>query len=88
MHESCRTISSCFTVACADRWLTAALFAALLPEMRQRLISNHLRELPVVDGESKVIGYLDEAQIAKIHLDAATRIEDPTTPPLGTRIDH
>ncbi|MBE7482480.1 MAG: chloride channel protein [Polyangiaceae bacterium] len=39
------------------------------------LVESGLRELPVVDAERRVIGFLDEADIAKLHLSSATRAE-------------
>lgn len=40
------------------------------------LVESGLRELPVVDAERRVVGFLDEADIAKLHLSSATRAEE------------
>jgi len=40
------------------------------------LVESGLRELPVVDDERRVVGFLDEAEIAKLHLSSAKRAED------------
>lgn len=37
------------------------------------LVANELREVPVVNAEDEVIGFLDEREVAKIHLTAADR---------------
>ncbi len=42
----------------------------------QRLIESALREIPVVDGEGRIVAFLDEAEIARVYLQAATRAED------------
>jgi CBS domain-containing protein len=47
----------------------------------QRLLSSGLRELPVVDDAGKVIGFLDEAEIAKFHLASAVRAEESAAGP-------
>jgi CIC family chloride channel protein len=39
------------------------------------LVESGLRELPVIDAERRVIGFLDEAEIAKLHLTSASRAE-------------
>ena len=39
------------------------------------LIESGLREIPVVDADRRVIGFLDEADIAKLHLQSADRAE-------------
>ncbi len=43
------------------------------------LLANHLREIPVVDDEGRVVGFLDEAEVAKIHLAHARRAEQSAT---------
>jgi CIC family chloride channel protein len=42
----------------------------------QRLIEAALREIPVVDGQGRIVAFLDEAEIARVYLQAATRAED------------
>ncbi|MBK8480597.1 MAG: chloride channel protein [Proteobacteria bacterium] len=42
----------------------------------ERLVSNGLREIPVVDRARTVIGFLDEAELAKSYLQAALRAEE------------
>ena len=37
----------------------------------ERLIANDLREIPVVDEEHRIIGFLDEAEVAKVYVKAA-----------------
>jgi chloride channel protein, CIC family len=44
----------------------------------ERMVKNRLRILPVVDAEGRVLGVLDEAEIAKVYLRAAARAEDHT----------
>ncbi len=39
------------------------------------LVSNGLRALPILDAAGKVIGLLDEAEVAKVYLGAAERAE-------------
>ena len=39
------------------------------------MVETGLRELPVVDDSGKVIGFLDEADIARSYIDAASRAE-------------
>jgi CIC family chloride channel protein len=41
----------------------------------QRLIDNGLREIPVVGADGRVVGMLDESDIAAVYLLAATRAE-------------
>lgn len=42
----------------------------------ERLLANGLREIPVVDRARTVIGFLDEAELAKSYLQAALRAEE------------
>lgn len=42
----------------------------------ERLVQSGLRELPVVGGQGEILGFLDEADIARIYLRAAARAED------------
>jgi len=42
------------------------------------MIASGLRELLVVDELGKVVGFLDEADIARSYMDAATRAERVT----------
>ena len=46
-----------------------------LRRVTERLVANGLREIPVVDGEGKIVGFLDEAEIQRVHLEAASRAE-------------
>ena len=41
----------------------------------ERLVSNGLRELPVVAGDGRIVGFIDEAEIARVYLQAAARAE-------------
>ncbi|MCC7385822.1 MAG: chloride channel protein [Deltaproteobacteria bacterium] len=50
-------------------------------EATQKLVANALRELPVVDGDGRIIGFLDEAEISRAYLQAALRAEDSLAPP-------
>ncbi len=43
----------------------------------ERLISNGLRELPVLDGNDAVIGFLDEREVAKIYLRTESGVAGP-----------
>ncbi len=40
-----------------------------------RLVSNGLRELPVVESDGRIVGFIDEAEIARVYLQAAARAE-------------
>jgi CIC family chloride channel protein len=42
----------------------------------ERLVANQLREIPVVDGDGRIVGFLDESEIARVHLEAAARAEE------------
>jgi chloride channel protein, CIC family len=44
----------------------------------ERLLANGMRELPVLDAEGKVLGILDEAEVARLHVQAAARVEEPS----------
>jgi len=44
------------------------------------MVDRHLREVPVVDADGRVIGTLDEAEVAKVYLRAAARAEDTMEP--------
>lgn len=46
-----------------------------LRQASQRLLASGLRELPVVDPEQRIIGFLDEAEIARAYVRAAARAE-------------
>jgi CIC family chloride channel protein len=41
-----------------------------------RMLEARLREIPVVDGEGKVVGVLDEAAITRVYLQAAASADD------------
>jgi CIC family chloride channel protein len=68
----------------SSRWMIVADFmqppVCLEPDddlrsATETLVGSGLRELPVVDGTGRVLGFLDEASIAKFHLEAALRAE-------------
>ena len=42
----------------------------------ERLVGNNLREIPVVGGDGRIVGFVDEAEIARVYLQAATRAEE------------
>lgn len=42
----------------------------------EKLLRNHLRELPVVDADGRILGFLDETEITRVHLEAAARAEE------------
>ncbi|HEY8143687.1 MAG TPA: chloride channel protein [Kofleriaceae bacterium] len=42
----------------------------------ERLVSNGLRELPVVGEDGSIVGFIDEAEIARVYLRAAARAEE------------
>ena len=42
------------------------------------MVQHRLRALLVVDGENRIIGVLDESEIAKVYLRAAARADDHT----------
>ena len=44
----------------------------------ERMVHNRLRVLLVVDGEGRIVGVLDESEIAKVYLRAAARADDNT----------
>jgi CIC family chloride channel protein len=44
----------------------------------ERMVRSHLRSLPVVDSELRVVGVLDESEIAKVYLRAAARADEHT----------
>jgi CIC family chloride channel protein len=41
----------------------------------EKLLANRLRDLPVVDEDGRLLGFVDESEIAKIHLSSARRAE-------------
>ena len=45
-----------------------------------RMVESGLRELPVLDAEGRVLGLLDESEIAEVYLKAAFRAESADTP--------
>lgn len=45
----------------------------------ERLLGNGLRELPVVDSELRIIGFVDEAEVSKVYIRAAARAEKEVT---------
>ena len=42
----------------------------------ERLVSNGLRELPVLAEDGSIVGFIDEAEIARVYLRAAARAEE------------
>ncbi len=44
----------------------------------ERMVKNRLRALLVVDGEGRIVGLLDESEIAKVYLRAAARADENT----------
>ena len=42
----------------------------------EKLVGNGLRELPVVSGKGEILGFLDEAEVARVYLRAASSAED------------
>ena len=42
----------------------------------ERLTRNHLREIPVVGEDGRIVGLVDQAEIARVYLEAASRAED------------
>jgi CIC family chloride channel protein len=44
----------------------------------ERMVRSRLRSLPVVDGQLRVVGVLDESEIAKVYLRAAARADENT----------
>jgi CIC family chloride channel protein len=57
----------------------------------EKLVQNGLRELVVVGRKGEILGFLDEAEVARVYLRSAARAEDaarshhnlPRTPPRG-----
>ena len=47
------------------------------------LVANGLREVPVIDGDGGVIGFLDEREVARIYLNAEQRAEERDSTPGG-----
>jgi CIC family chloride channel protein len=41
----------------------------------ERMVANGLRELPILDAAGRVVGLLDESEIAEVYLKAASRAE-------------
>ncbi|HWM87891.1 MAG TPA: chloride channel protein [Kofleriaceae bacterium] len=42
----------------------------------EKLVQNGLRELPVVGRKGEILGFLDEAEVARVYLRSASRAED------------
>jgi CIC family chloride channel protein len=42
----------------------------------EKLVQNGLRELPVVGGKGEILGFLDEAEVARVYLRSASRAEE------------
>lgn len=49
----------------------------------ERLIANGLREIPVVDETTAIVGFLDEREIAKLYLKAEVRAQAPPSSKSG-----
>jgi CIC family chloride channel protein len=73
-----------------SRWVLAAdvmqapISVRLEDDLRtatQALLEHGLRELPVVDERQRVIGFLDEADVAEVYVAAARRADSVPTPP-------
>ncbi len=47
-----------------------------LREATERLVSNGLRGVPVVDDGWRIVGFLDESELAKVYMTAAARAAD------------
>ncbi len=47
----------------------------------QALLAGAARELPVVDGNGKIVGFLDESDVAKAYLEGTRSAERPATLP-------
>jgi chloride channel protein, CIC family len=45
----------------------------------EKLVQNGLRELVVVGGKGEILGFLDEAEVARVYLRSASRAEDAAT---------
>jgi chloride channel protein, CIC family len=45
----------------------------------ERMVKNRLRALIVIDGEGRIVGLLDESEIAKVYLRAAARADENTS---------
>jgi CIC family chloride channel protein len=42
----------------------------------ERLVANNLREIPVLGADGRIAGFVDEAEIARVYLQAAARAEE------------
>ncbi|HKE15528.1 MAG TPA: chloride channel protein [Kofleriaceae bacterium] len=42
----------------------------------EKLVQNGLRELPVIGRKGEILGFLDEAEVARVYLRSASRAED------------
>jgi chloride channel protein, CIC family len=52
----------------------------------EAMVANAVRELPVVDGAGKILGFLDEADISRAYLEATAKADTgPTSEPASTR---
>ena len=49
------------------------------------LLANGLRELPVLNSEGSIVGFLGEHDIARIYLENDAQARDSTTTPLSSR---
>jgi len=41
----------------------------------ERMLERGLRELPVLDDDGRLLGFLDESEVAEVYLKAASRAE-------------
>jgi CIC family chloride channel protein len=48
----------------------------------QTMLANGIRELPVVDETNKIVGFLDESDVARAYLDRTSRARTSTIPPV------
>ncbi len=47
-----------------------------LRKATEQLLSNELREIPVIDDGRQIVGFLDESELAKVYVKAAARADD------------
>ena len=67
------------TWAVAADLMTSPVTVAPSDDLRiatERLVTNNLREIPVVGENGQITGFVDEAEIARVYLQAASRAEE------------
>jgi CIC family chloride channel protein len=72
--------------ACAADLMQAPLCVELHDNLRtatELLLANGLREIPVVNAERSVIGFLDERDVARVYLESESQSRDSTVTPLS-----